>query len=43
MFFQSVDNPAFSLMKLTPWRIELSALGDLATGAQPKVWRQDVS
>jgi general stress protein 26 len=39
MFFQSVDNPGLGILKLTPWRIELSALGDMAKGAQPRVWR----
>ena len=42
MFFQSVDNPEFGALKLIPWRIELSALSDMMTGAEPKIWRQDV-
>ena len=42
MFFQTVDNPGYSLMKLTPWRIELSALRDLMSDSEPQVWHQDV-
>jgi hypothetical protein len=26
-------------MKLTPWRIEVSALGDMMQGKPPLVWR----
>jgi general stress protein 26 len=33
------DDPAYGLLKLTPWRIELYALQDLITGTEPKVWR----
>jgi general stress protein 26 len=33
-FFQSVDHPSYGLLKLTPWRIELYALG-----GQSKVWK----
>ncbi len=29
----------FGVMKLEPWRLELSAIGDMMTGAPPKVWR----
>jgi general stress protein 26 len=36
---EGVDDPAYGLLKLTPWRIELFALKDLATGAGPQVWR----
>lgn len=32
------DDPTYGLLKLTPWRIELFALGDLFTGTPPKVW-----
>ena len=42
MFFQTVENPALSMMKLTPWRIELFSLGDLMSQTEPKIWRQDV-
>ena len=41
MFFQSVENPEFGALKLTPWRVELSALSDLMTGTEPQIWRQD--
>jgi len=32
-------SPEFGALKLEPWRIELSALGDMMTGTPPKVWR----
>jgi general stress protein 26 len=35
-------DPTFGALKLTPWRIELSALSDLFSGTPPKVWRQPV-
>ena len=38
-FFESVDNPGYGLMKLTPWRVELWSLQGLATGAPPQVWK----
>ena len=41
LFFQSVDNPEFGMLKLIPWRVEISALSDMMTGQEPKVWRQD--
>ena len=34
-----VEDPTFGVLKLEPQRIELSALGDMMTGAQPRVWR----
>ena len=33
-------DPDYGLLKLTPWRIELSALGDMMRGQPPRVWRQ---
>ncbi|MEQ8672493.1 MAG: pyridoxamine 5'-phosphate oxidase family protein [Aggregatilineales bacterium] len=33
-FFGSVDNPGYGLLKLSPWRIELSSLG-----GEVRVWR----
>jgi len=33
------DDPGYGLLKLTPWRIEMFALQDMFTGAEPKVWR----
>ena len=35
--WDSAASPAFGLLKLTPWRIEISGLADMATGG--KVWR----
>lgn len=37
-FFGSVDNPAYGLLKLTPWRIELADLF-----GQTRVWRAATS
>lgn len=39
LFFQSVDNPGYGLMKLTPWRVELWSLAGLAGGEPPAVWK----
>ncbi len=39
MFFDSADSPETGALKLKPWRIELFSLTDLASGAEPKVWR----
>jgi general stress protein 26 len=33
------DDPGYGLLKLTPWRIELYALGDVMTGAPSTVWK----
>ena len=33
-----LDDPGYGLLKLTPWRIELFALGDLFVGQEPKIW-----
>ena len=33
------DDPTLGMLKLTPWRIELSSLADLPAGRPPKVWR----
>lgn len=38
-FFQSVDNPGYGLLKLTPWRVELWSLSAMSTGAAPQVWK----
>ncbi len=42
LFFQTVDNPEFGMLKLIPWRVEISALSDMMTGQEPLIWRQDV-
>lgn len=39
MFWKGPDDPTYGLLKLTPWRIELSSLNDLVAGAAPKIWR----
>jgi general stress protein 26 len=39
IFRQGLDDPTYGLLKLTPWRIELQALGDMMQGVPNKVWR----
>jgi general stress protein 26 len=42
MIWRDPAGPAsddFGILKLTPWRIELYGLSDLATGAESLVWR----
>lgn len=34
-----VEDPTYGLLKLTPWRIEIYGLGNMATLEPPKVWR----
>ena len=34
-----VEDPDYGLLTLTPWRIELYALGSVMTGEPPKIWR----
>jgi len=36
------EDPVLGLLKLTPWRIELSALMDAPAGKPPLVWRQSI-
>ncbi len=43
LFWKEVSDPTYGLLKLTPWRIELSALSDMMEGKPPQVWRQTVS
>lgn len=33
------SDPGFGALKLTPWRIELWSLNDMASGREPRVWR----
>jgi len=33
------DIPEFGILKLTPWRIELTGIEDVMTGGGPRVWR----
>ncbi len=39
MFWPEPTAESYGVLKLTPWRIELSSLADMAN---PKVWRQSV-
>ncbi len=34
-----VEDPTYGLLKLTPWRIEIYGLGNMATMEPAKVWR----
>jgi hypothetical protein len=33
------EDPEFGVLKLTPWRIEVSSIYDMAAGKPPLVWR----
>ena len=39
MFWKGPGDPQYGLLKLTPWRIELSSLDDLFKGIPAKIWR----
>jgi general stress protein 26 len=39
LFWPSPEDATFGLLKLTPWRVELYGLQDLASGASQLVWR----
>lgn len=40
MFWKrGVGDPAYGLLRLTPWRIELWSLGAMMKGEPPRVWR----
>ena len=42
MFWQGgVEDPEYGLLKLTPWRIEISAIADMVKGEPPRVWRSE--
>ena len=42
MFWQGgLEDPEYGLLKLTPWRIEISAIADMVKGEPPKVWRSE--
>lgn len=34
------DDPGYGLLKLTPWRIEVSSIYDMVAGKPPLVWRR---
>ncbi|MFP6806485.1 MAG: pyridoxamine 5'-phosphate oxidase family protein [Pseudomonadales bacterium] len=42
MIWKGADDPEFGLLKLTPWRIELSSLHEMSAGQAPQVWTQDI-
>ena len=39
IIWKGADDPELGLLKLTPWRIELSALTDIFSRKPPLVWR----
>ncbi|MBQ61607.1 MAG: pyridoxamine 5'-phosphate oxidase [Gammaproteobacteria bacterium] len=42
VFWKNYDDPAYGLLKLTPWRIELSGVVQMSQGKPPQVWRQEI-
>ena len=38
MIWPSVEHESFGLLKLTPWRVEVSSLGTMSGQAPPLVW-----
>jgi len=42
MIWKSFDDPTFGLLKLTPWRIEISGIHEMSAGQPPQVWRQEI-
>ena len=42
MFWKGgIEDPEYGLLKLTPWRIEISAIADMVKGEPPRVWRSE--
>jgi len=41
VFWKSHDDPAYGLLKLPPWRIEISGVVEMSQGQPPLVWRQE--
>jgi general stress protein 26 len=39
LFWKGADDPTYGVLKLTPWRIELSSRHDLMAGKPAKVWQ----
>jgi general stress protein 26 len=33
------EDPTYGVLKLTPWRIEISSIMDMMSGKEPQVWR----
>lgn len=42
-YFESDDKPPYGLMRIEPFRIEITSLQRAATGKPPKVWRSHAS
>ena len=40
LFFRSKENPGYGLLRLQPWRIELSSLSGMMRGEGPRVWHR---
>jgi general stress protein 26 len=36
------EDSSYGLLKLNPWRIELSSIHEMSVGEPPQVWRQEV-
>jgi general stress protein 26 len=39
IIWRGADDPEYGLLKLSPWRIELTAIADVMAGKPPLVWR----
>ena len=39
LFWDNPEDPEYGLLKLDPWRIEVSVLSDMMQGKPPLVWR----
>lgn len=39
LFWKGADDPTYGLLKLSPWRVEVWTLGEMASGKPAKVWR----
>ncbi len=42
MIWKGQDDPSYGLLRLDPWRIELSSIHEMSTGQAPQVWRQNI-
>ena len=42
MIWQTVENPEYGVLKLTPWRLSVWSMQAMASGEPEEVWRQDV-
>jgi len=43
IIWKGYGDPAYGLLKLIPWRSELSGLAEMSAGEAPQVWQHDVN